>query len=60
MPAKMITLAILDPPICRATGVWGPDLPIILREDRVAARGRHPARRALAGFAGLTLQADSA
>ena len=56
----MITLEILDPPMCRPTGVCGPDLPIIVREGRVAAPGRHPTRRALAGIVGLTLEADSA
>jgi hypothetical protein len=39
---------------------WLADRGVGISRDRVAACGRYPTRRALAGFAGLTLEADPA
>ena len=50
----MITLEIFDPPMCCATGVCSPD------PDPSRGPRRHPTRRELAGFVGLTLEADPA
>jgi hypothetical protein len=39
---------------------WGPScLPLILREETIAARGRYPSREELASLAGVTLEGGS-
>ena len=45
---------VSNPHVKQLLDRWGPScLPLILREDTIAARGRYPTRRELARLAGL-------
>lgn len=48
---------VANPQVKRLLDQWGPScLPLVLRDDRIAARGRYPNRRELAAIAGLSVE----
>ena len=55
-PAAFVT----NPQVKRLLDQWGQScLPLILREEIIAARGRYPTRRELADLAGVSLEDGS-
>jgi hypothetical protein len=51
---------VANPQVKRLLDQWGQScLPLILREETVAARGRYPTRRELAHLAGVSLEDGS-
>jgi hypothetical protein len=51
---------VANPQVKRLLDQWGQScLPVILREETIAARGRYPTRRELANLAGVSLEDGS-
>jgi hypothetical protein len=51
---------VAKPQVKRLLDQWGQScLPLILREERIAARGRYPTHRELADLAGISLEEGS-